>query len=99
MQQKRSSCAQIALALAPTPLLADLEPGTVDIPMLDGFDGYSTMPLFTVGEVVDGYAPPGILDGLGAYEMGNTVRVLANHELLNFRGYEYSLSGNSGLTL
>jgi hypothetical protein len=67
--------------------------------MLDGFDGYSTMPLFTVGEVVDGYAPPGILDGLGAYEMGNTVRVLANHELLNFRGYEYSLSGNSGLTL
>ena len=102
--KKRSICALIALALAPAPILADdpmpIPAGTVDSPMIDGFPGYSTMPIFTVGEVIDDYTPPGILDGLGAYEYdSDTVRVLANHELLHFRGYTYELSGNPGLEL
>ena len=44
------------------------------------------------------YTPVGILDGLGAYSLdADTVRVFANHELLNFRGYTYSVSdGGAG---
>ncbi|MEL7500710.1 MAG: alkaline phosphatase PhoX [Planctomycetota bacterium] len=65
--------------------------------MATGNNGYSvSAPLFTVGESYSGYTPPGILDGLGAYRLnGQTVRVLANHELLNFRGYDYDAGGFS----
>ena len=64
-------------------------------PMAEGTNGYSVSdPLFTVGEEINGYTPPGVLDGLGAYKLNRrTVRVLANHELLNFRGYEYPVGG------
>lgn len=67
--------------------------------MVVGQNGYTvSSPLFTVGESFGSYTPLGILDGLGAYRTdGNTVRVLANHELLNFRGYPYEVNG--GLTL
>jgi Ca2+-binding RTX toxin-like protein len=50
-------------------------------------------PLFTVGEDINGYFPPGILDGLGAYDMGSEVRAIANHELNDFAGYEYTVNG------
>jgi serralysin len=51
-------------------------------------------PLFTVGEDINGYFPPGILDGLGAYEMNNnTVRAISNHELNSDDGYEYTVNG------
>ena len=73
--------------------------------MMTGLNGYTTEVLFTAGEDLastdayntgvtenGSYTPPGILDGPRAYELDdNTVRVLAYHELLNFRGYEYSL--------
>jgi len=64
--------------------------------MAKGQGSYSVPdPLFTVGESFGSYTPPGILDGLGAYALdGSTVRVLANHELLHFRGYPYAV--NSG---
>ena len=69
-------------------------------PMLKGLDGYTVLdPLLTIGESISGYTPPGILDGLGAYKInGNTVRVLANHELLHFRGYPYQLANGAELT-
>ena len=67
--------------------------------MIDGSDGYRTKVLWTVGETLGGYTPPGILDGLGAFELNaTTIRVLANHELLNFRGYPYDVEDGQGGT-
>jgi hypothetical protein len=67
--------------------------------MVTGENGWTATTLFTVGETIDGYTPPGILDGLGAYELDeNTVRVLANHELRNQFGYSYTIPGN-GISL
>ena len=80
--------------------------------MLAGVAGYDVKALFTVGETIEstgalndlnapeeGYTPPGILDGLGAMTLDDdTVRVFANHELLNFRGYSYTVSDGAGGT-
>lgn len=67
--------------------------------MAVGVDGWEVEPIFTVGTTINGYTPPGILDGLGAYNKdANTVRVFANHELLNFRGYDYDVSNGAGGT-
>ncbi len=74
-----------------------------------GENGFQVLPLFTIGKTFSGttgalnpttagsYTPPGILDGLGAYELNpNTVRVFANHELAYNRGYDYQVSNGSG---
>ncbi len=65
--------------------------------MAYGLNGYTVSPpLFTVGESINGYTPPGVLDGMGAFKLNrNTVRLLVNHELLNFRGYAYETAGFS----
>ncbi|MBV2090745.1 MAG: PhoX family protein [Candidatus Thiodiazotropha sp. (ex Ctena orbiculata)] len=81
-----------------------------DESMAMGVNGYQvSKPILTVGEtisdtsgafnpsVMGDYTPPGVLDGLGAYELDDeTVRVFANHELLHFRGYGYEVSDGSG---
>lgn len=46
--------------------------GLAELAIISGDDagvveGYGIKPAFTVGEHVDGYTPPGILDGLGAF--------------------------------
>jgi hypothetical protein len=68
--------------------------------MAKGENGYEvSAPLLTIGETIDDYTPVGILDGLGAMELnGDTVRVFANHELLHFRGNEYTVN-NGNLTM
>lgn len=72
--------------------------------MLDGAtpatgNGWTSTPIFTVGETVDGYQPPGILDGVGALQRGpNKAVVLANHELNPGNGYAYSLANGTLLT-
>jgi len=71
--------------------------------------GYQVKPVLTIGENVPSstnflnptwgpsYTPPGILDGIGAYEKDRfTVRVLVNHELTNSRGYPYNVSNGAG---
>ncbi|WP_293069765.1 hypothetical protein [Okeania sp. SIO2B3] len=64
-----------------------------------GLNSYETLPLFTVGETIGDYTPPGILDGLGAYELDDdTIRVLANHELRSNVGYAYTLDSGAELT-
>ena len=75
-------------------------PSTAYEPMAVGVSGYTVSdPLFTVGESIGDYTPPGVLDGMGAYELDRyTVRLLANHELLNFRGYPYEISDGNGGT-
>ena len=53
---------------------------------------------FTINGDPSSYTPPGVMDGMGAYEVNPwTVRVFVNHELLNSRGYSYEVSdGASG---
>ncbi|MEB3341683.1 alkaline phosphatase PhoX [Okeania sp.] len=64
-----------------------------------GLNSYETFPLFTIGETVNDYTPPGILDGIGAYELDdNTVRALVNHELSSGTGYAYTLANGTELT-
>jgi len=86
------------------------EPGEYDVnalKMADGVGNWRTTSIFTVGQSVETtnalgvqtestYTPPGVLDGLGAYELDRkTVRVFANHEILNNRGYSYDVSDGS----
>lgn len=93
--------AQIGLAalfLAAATVASATSFTTTEPSQVTGLDGWSPTPLFTVGETVDGYQPPGILDGLGAQRLDRrTVRVYANHELGRNAGYAYTLA--NGLQL
>jgi serralysin len=72
--------------------------GAANGSMADGLNGWTVDPIFTVGETVNGYTPPGVLDGIGAFELDdNTVRLLVNHEMLHFRGYDYETT--NGFTM
>lgn len=67
--------------------------------MIDGENGFTATPIFTVGESFDGYFPVGILDGIGAYRRdADTVRAFANHELLHFRGIPYQVANGTTLS-
>ncbi|MEY4519585.1 MAG: hypothetical protein RLZZ499_2185 [Cyanobacteriota bacterium] len=64
-----------------------------------GLNGYQVDPIFTVGEEINGYTPPGILDGLGAFALDDdTVKILANHEFSADLGYSYTLANGTELT-
>ncbi|MGD9392323.1 MAG: DUF839 domain-containing protein [Chromatiales bacterium] len=100
-----------ALALAVSTALSAGQASANDS-MAYGLNGYTvSAPLLTIGETfyyTDGdlnpstagaYTPPGILDGLGAYELDkHTVRVFANHELTFGDGYPYDVSNGQGGT-
>jgi len=69
-----------------------------------GWGGEAT---FTIGESIDGYTPPGIPDGMFAWNLADvtgypddaeTVRVLVNHELTADAGYSYGLVSGASLT-
>lgn len=68
-----------------------------DTPSTSATD-WSVRPLFTVGEDVLGYRPPGIPDGIGATRVGPNVRLLVNHELGAPFGYPYTLANGTVLT-
>ena len=105
----RAIAVAVAAASLNTSALAGGE-NSANESMAYGMNGYTvTAPLLTIGETfyyTDGdlnpstagnYTPPGILDGLGAYELDKTtVRVLANHELTFADGYPYSVSDGQG---
>jgi hypothetical protein len=60
---------------------------------------FSIDPVFTVGEDIKGYTPPGILDGIAAYKRNEKqVRLLVNHELGKDQGYPYKLANGVELT-
>jgi len=63
-----------------------------------GLGDWSTTPVFTIGETIDGYTPPGIPDGMGAFERDDTVWILSNHELRPTAGYPYTLASGASLT-
>ena len=65
-------------------------------------NGYDYDPFFTVGEggglgSVNGYTPPGILDGTAAFQNNGYVRVLVNHEFVEGAGYAYQLANGTWL--
>jgi serralysin len=65
---------------------------------IKGLNGWTVDPLVTIGDKVGNYAPPGILDGIGAYALNDTtVRVLVNSELSNTVGYKYTLKNGTQL--
>ena len=71
---------------------------TADAQMV-GLNDWQEHPVFTVDETVDGYTPPGILDGIGALKWNRgTIRVLVNHELTSSVGYAYTLASGASLT-
>jgi Bacterial protein of unknown function (DUF839) len=64
-------------------------------PQVTGLNGYQYTPLFTVGETITGtnYTPIGILDGIGALDVGNNrVRALVNHEVRSTQGAFYKIN-------
>lgn len=83
--------------------LAELPSGAVgagvDTMIVPTAVSWEAVPLFTVGDRVGDYRPPGILDGAGAHELDqNTVRVLTNHELRPNQGYPYELANGTTIT-
>ncbi|MGF1536041.1 MAG: alkaline phosphatase PhoX [Elainellaceae cyanobacterium] len=74
-------------------------------PQVTGQNGYTVLPLVTIGETIPGttgdlnsstagdFQPTGILDGAGAIRLDDdTVRAFVNSELLHFEGNEYTLT-------
>lgn len=63
-----------------------------------GLAGYTVDPIFTVGDKIGDYVPPGILDGIGAYTLNDTtVRLLVVNELGSADGYKYTLANGTQL--
>ncbi|MFM2314469.1 MAG: hypothetical protein RLZZ04_3745 [Cyanobacteriota bacterium] len=64
-----------------------------------GLNGYEVDPILTIGEEVNGYALPGVPDGLGAFALDDdTIRVFINHELAPEKAYTYNLDNGTELT-
>ena len=63
-----------------------------------GLNGYATEAIFTIGETLNGYTPPGIPDGMFALARGDHVHLLVNHELVASAGYPYDLGSGAVLT-
>lgn len=66
--------------------------------LVKGLQGYTLDPIFTVGDKIGTYVPPGILDGIGAFSLNDTtVRLYVTHELANTVGYKYTLKNGTQL--
>ena len=85
----------VAIALAG---MNSVSADTSEPPQAKGLAGWSTDPVFTIGETINGYTPPGIPDGMGAFERDGTVVILSNHELRAAQGYPYTLANGTELT-
>ena len=63
-----------------------------------GLGGWTVDPIFTVGEKIGTYVPPGILDGIGAFSLNDTtVRIFAVNEVGSADGYKYTLKNGTQL--
>ncbi len=63
-----------------------------------GLNGYTVDPIFTVGDKVGNYVPPGILDGIGAFSLNDTTaRLYVVNEVANTAGYKYTLANGTQL--
>ena len=71
---------------------------TTEPEQMTGIGEWETDAVFTIGESVNGYTPPGIPDGMGAFKRGRKIEVVANHELTADAGYPYMLANGAMLT-
>jgi serralysin len=83
--------------------MASLSFDTTQPSQVQGLNGYTVDPIFTVGDKVGDYVAPGILDGIGAFALNDTtVRFYVNHELANSAasptGYKYTLKNGTQLS-
>ncbi len=58
-------------------------------------DGVSFDVIATAGDSDAGFILPGVPDGIGAYDMGETVRFYVNHEFGETAGYDWSLDNGA----
>ncbi len=95
MNMKSISGLLVVLALTGIPgaMAATAEPA-----QMNGLGFWATTTVFTIGETLNGYTPPGIPDGMGAFEMDDQVVVFGNHELRNTQGYPYELANGAVLS-
>ncbi|GAA5496743.1 hypothetical protein Rhal01_02928 [Rubritalea halochordaticola] len=93
MKTLQTLAATALVGIVPTTLCATTEPA-----QMVGLNGYTTDPIFTVGETVNGYTPLGVLDGMAAYAAEDSVRLVCNHELSSSLGAPYSLDNGTVLT-
>lgn len=70
---------------------------TTEPAQMNGLGPWTTEPVFTIGETINGYTPPGIPDGMGAFERDDKVMILSNHELRTTQGYPYELASGAEL--
>jgi hypothetical protein len=92
---RRTSIAAALMLVASTPTIAY---DTPEPAQMSGLGEWTTDPVFTIGETIDGYTPPGIPDGMGAFERENTVVIVSTHELRASQGYAYQLASGVDLT-
>ena len=88
-----SSVALVMFGLSSATAQTTTEPAQVV-----GIAPWTTSPVFTIGETNNGYTPPGIPDGMGAYERDDEVVIVTNHELRSTQGYPYHLVNGAELT-
>lgn len=73
-------------------------PPTKSPAQLSGLLQWNVQPLFTVGESISGYTPPGAMDGIGAMKISNTsMRFYISHNIRTVSSYPYQLA--NGLQL
>jgi len=89
----------VAVAMLLPAAAASAATSTDEESMISAQGAWQASPLFTVGESVKGYTPPGILDGisvLGGRGEG-VMSAYVNHELRSGVGYTYELANGTSL--
>lgn len=88
----------LAVLLAATALAARAEGPAAPMLRAEPGSGFTVRPLWTVGERIGDYQPPGVPDGLAVFPWApGTVRVFMNHELAADAGYPWRLANGTEL--
>ena len=90
---KRGSLGVTAALLGASAVAQTLEP-----PQTVGLGAWNEQAVLTIGETVNGYTAPGIPDGMGAFDRGENVEIISNHELRSSVGYPFTLANGTSLT-
>ncbi len=86
------------LGIAAALISANSVAQTLEPPQAIGLGGWNEQAVLTIGETVNDYIAPGIPDGMGAFDRGDSVEVISNHELRSTQGYPYTLANGAVLT-
>ena len=87
----------LVLLIACAAIAAEAQTGRAMVTPVDA-GAVSVTPLWTVGQRFDRYLPPGVPDGIAAWQLDDrTIRLLVNHELPANQGRPYSLTNGVSL--